>query len=99
MSPRKDHAKQIFAAIRDVFILDWDPIGVMGDPEWPRDEYDSYISEVYAMLARGESAEFIAQHLRFIEQRLMGLNTLPSADRLNVAAKLKAIDIRTPDAD
>lgn len=98
MSPRKDHAKRISEAIRDVFVLDWDPIGVMGDPEWPRDEYDSYIGEVYAMLVRGESAEFIARHLCFIEHRLMGLNTLPDANRLDVAAKLKAIDLRMPDA-
>jgi hypothetical protein len=73
MSYRDHKADDIAEAIRQVLIREWDPIGVMDDPEWPRDEYDSYIGEVYRYLARGESAEFIARHLCFIEERLMGL--------------------------
>jgi hypothetical protein len=87
------HTKQITEAIRQVFIQDWDPIGVMNDPEWPRDEYDSYIGQIYTMLARNESAEFIARHLCSIEDRLMGLGALPPSARINVATKLKAIDL------
>lgn len=63
----------ISEAIRQVLAQDWDPIGVMADPEWPRDEYDAYIGEIYRYLARGESVEFIARHLCFIEEKMMGL--------------------------
>ncbi len=84
---------EITDAIRHVLVFDWDPIGVMDDPDWPRDEYDSYIGHVYVMLARKESVESISRHLCFIEEKVMGLGALPASARLNVAVKLKAIDI------
>jgi hypothetical protein len=98
MPSRKDRAQELTDAIRHVFVTDWDPIGVMDDPDWPRDEYDSYIGQVHAMLARDESVESIARHLCFIEEKLMGLGALPPAARLEVAVKLKAIDIGRPRA-
>ncbi len=80
-------------SIRDILVSDWDPIGVMEDPEWPRDEYDSYIGEIYRFLARDESAEFIARHLCFIEEKLMGLGRCSTEGRMPVATKLKALDV------
>lgn len=93
MTNRESQAESITDAIRQVLVRDWDPIGVMDDPEWPRDEYDSYIGEIYRYLARGESLEFIARHLCFIEDKVMGLGRLPESSRLPVAKKLKAIDV------
>jgi hypothetical protein len=93
MTNRRDHAERIAEAIRQVLVDDWDPIGVMDDPEWPRDEYDAYIGEIYRHLARGESAEFIADRLCAIEHSAMGLDKLQASVRLPVALKLKAIDI------
>ncbi len=93
MSDRRAHADRITDEIREVLVRDWDPIGVMDDPEWPRDEYDSYIGEIHSYLARGESAEFIARHLCFIEDSRMGLGQLKESARLPVAVKLKAIDL------
>ena len=93
MSYRNQKADDIAEAIRQVLIRDWDPIGVMDDPEWPRDEYDSYIGEIYRYLSRGESAEFIARHLCYIEEKLMGLNRVPESHRLAVAVKLKAVSV------
>ncbi|SFL20730.1 hypothetical protein SAMN04487938_3674 [Lysobacter sp. cf310] len=78
--------------IREVLIEHWDPIGVMSDPDWPRDEYDSYIGGVYRCLAQGESAEAIARHLCFIEETTMGFRPLPEV-LLPVALRLKAIDV------
>jgi hypothetical protein len=93
MSSREHNADEISEAIRQVLVRDWDPIGVMDDPEWPRDEYDSYIGEIYRYLARGESAEFIARHLCFVEEKLMGLGRVPESYRLPVAIKLRAISV------
>jgi hypothetical protein len=93
MSDPRAHAERITDEIRDVLVSEWDPISVMDDPQWPRDEYDSYIGEIYRYLARGESAEFIARHLCFIEDSRMGLGRLPESSRLAVAMKLKAIDV------
>jgi hypothetical protein len=97
MDNRRIHSKRITDAIRQVFITEWDPIGVMDDPEWPRDEYDSYIGEVYRLLARDEPAEFIARHLCFIEMSKMGLGSLPESARLPVAKCLKAISVSPRD--
>lgn len=93
MTSRTARAKSITETIRQVLIYHWDPIGVMDDPDWPRDEYDTYIGEIYGYLSRGESAEFIARHLCFIEEKAMGLGRLPESARLPVAEKLKAIDV------
>lgn len=93
MTDRKARAEYITKAIRQILIRHWDPIGVMDDPEWPRDEYDSYIGEIYRYLARGESAEFIARHLCFVEATAMGLGRFPESARLPVAQKLRAIDV------
>ena len=93
MSHRRALADSVASAIRKVLVEDWDPIGVMDDPEWPRDEYDAYIGEVHGFLERGESVEFIARHLCFIEDKMMGLGAPPESARLSVARKLKSISL------
>lgn len=94
MSSAKGRAEGIRAEIRRVLVTDWDPIGVMGDPDWPRDEYDRYIGQICGFLARGESAEFLARHLCSMEDTMMGLGSPPLSARLDVARKLIAIDVR-----
>jgi hypothetical protein len=59
----KEQSREVRRAIRRVFVEVWDPIGVMGDPEWPRDEYDAYIGPVFETLVTGGSDEEIAAHL------------------------------------
>jgi hypothetical protein len=93
MSDRRVPTDLIAAAIRQIFVEDWDPIGVMDDPDWPRDEYDSYIGEVHGFLERGESEEFIARRLCFIEDKKMGLGSPTASARQSVARKLKAITL------
>ena len=93
MGTRNAEAARISKAIREVFLCDWDPIGIGNDPDWPRDEYDSYIGEVYQCLVRGESAEFIARHLCLIEEARIGTGRIDQAKLLPVALKLKEIDV------
>ncbi len=93
MAIKKQRAKEIMDAIRSILVTEWDPIGVMNDPEWPRDEYDAYIGEIYKFLALGESEEFIARHLCFIEEKMMGLGCPVMHSRLPVAQKLKTLSV------
>ncbi len=45
-------------------MCEWDPMGVMLYPDWPRDEYDCLMGPVLSLLAQGASEEDIAQYLR-----------------------------------
>jgi hypothetical protein len=83
----------VWTQIRVVFNSNWDPIGVIDDTGWPEDEYDSYIGEIYRFLVRGESEEFIARHLCFIENKLMGMGDPGFESRLSVAKLLKSISL------
>jgi hypothetical protein len=60
-------------AIRRVFNEVWDPLGVMPDPDWPRDEYDGYIGRVFELLVTGGSDEEIMDYLGWAVGR-MGLD-------------------------
>jgi hypothetical protein len=42
----------------------WDPIGVMSEPAWPRDEYDCLVGPLLTLLVSGASEEEIARYLR-----------------------------------
>ena len=44
-------------------MCDCDPIGVMGDPTWPRDEYDDIIGPVLRFLERDASIEELQAYL------------------------------------
>ncbi len=45
-------------------ICEWDPIGVMSEPGWTRDEYDCLVGPLLTILASGASEEEIARYLR-----------------------------------
>lgn len=45
-------------------ICEWDPIGVMDDTEWPKDEYDCLIGPLLTLLQSGANDEGIADYLR-----------------------------------
>ncbi len=90
-------AREIQEAIRVVLLELWNPCHVKGVPDL-RDEYDSYIGGVYALLSSGRQAVEIARYLASVEKQAMGFSTDPS-DSLDVAERLGAIDVRlNPDA-
>ena len=45
----KEQSRVRWAELRRL-LCEWDPIGVMDDPEWPRDEYDCMIGPVLRLL-------------------------------------------------
>lgn len=61
-----------FKAIHDVLLHEWDPIGV-GDEPAAKDEYDSYIPEIYRLLTERAELLTIALHLGEIQSVSMGL--------------------------
>lgn len=74
MDARETRAREIQAAIREILLREWDPIGV-GDAPQAQDEYDGYVGGVYRLLAKGPSADEVANHLAHIERESMGLST------------------------
>jgi len=59
--------------VREIFLRDWDPIGVYGVPE-AIDEYDTYADRAYVMLMdEGATAKEIAFYLFTVATEDMGL--------------------------
>jgi hypothetical protein len=85
----KEESREVRCAIRRVFVDVWDPIRVMEDPEWPRDEYDGYIGRVFELLVMGRSEQELIEHLLWTEER-MGMNG-SRASLQTVVAALRAI--------
>ncbi len=93
MTVHNRDGKSIVDLIREVLVNAWDPIGVMSDPDWARDEYDDYIGTLQRLLAEGADADVIAKYLCFVEEQLIGLEGRPAATRMLVASKLIAITV------
>jgi hypothetical protein len=83
LSP-KDAA--LYQATDEVLHYIWDPIGVRDVPQ-ARDEYHSYLPQVFRMLREGQSAESIAGYLGKVTTETMGLSGKAEAD-LSAAAIL-----------
>jgi hypothetical protein len=69
---------------------DWDPIGI--NDSGPDDEYDSYIGNIYRLLASGASEIQIVERLYQIETIDLGLNGNRQQLR-NVAEKLLKLNV------
>ncbi|WP_263367102.1 hypothetical protein [Edaphobacter bradus] len=66
----KEESRKVRVEIRRVFVEVWDPIRVMDDPEWPRDEYDGYIGHVFELLTTGGSDAEIIEYLTWAVERM-----------------------------
>lgn len=87
MSRRRDRRKGILHRRCDeVLHYLWDPIGVAGEP-YARDEYESYVPHVCALLQDGAGEDAIAEYLGSAAREAMGLE--PNGERdLQVARVL-----------
>lgn len=76
-------------AVREVLLVDWDPIGVNDVPQ-AADEYEEYAPPIARMLSDGTSIAELSRHLLEIETDVLGLEGDPArAER--VAASLLII--------
>ena len=95
---RDSRGCEIREAIRRILLHDWDPIGV-ADEMAAQDEYDSYIGEVYRMVACRTSALQITDYLYRIETEWMGLSPIDRTRLLPVGEKLAALASRLQSSD
>lgn len=72
MSKHLDRARRYHEAIRRILLLEWDPIGIVDQPD-AQDEYDDYIHEIHGMLIRHEPRHRLIDHLWWVETEHMGL--------------------------
>ena len=56
-------------------LCEWDPIGVMDDPDWPRDEYDNYIPAITLQLDKNADDNELAKLLNKITNEYMCIST------------------------
>jgi hypothetical protein len=75
----------LYRAVDEVLHYVWDPIGVARVPE-ARDEYQSYLPQVYDLVRRGADAAEIANYLSSVLE-YMGLSA-PSGRDQEVAVLL-----------
>ena len=69
----KAQSRRRWAALRSLW-NEFDPIGVMDDPSWPRDEYEAYLGPTLRRLEAGASVKEIADYLESVVSESMGLN-------------------------
>jgi len=67
-----ENEKIIYSRIDELLWSDWDPIGVNNTPE-ARDEYQSYISEIFTLKVNDAGRDKIAMCLYNFETINMGL--------------------------
>jgi len=79
--------KALYQRVDEVLHYLWDPIGVSGIPA-ARNEYQSYVPIVFALLNENASMEQIAGYLNEIVTKQMGLRENTDATR-HVAAVLQ----------
>ena len=82
----KERSRRNRRRIRDLLMVEWDPIGVEGVDE-AQDEYDSYVARLYIMfMDENASADEMAEYLYLIESEHMGLGGM--VDRRTVCRRV-----------
>lgn len=69
----KQESRERWAQLQ-ALVNEWDPIGVMDDPDWPRDEYDCLVGSLMRHLESGSSPSDIADFLRRDIEEHFGLD-------------------------
>lgn len=88
MASSKVEEKEKLDAIRKVLLEQWDPLGVR-DEVMARDEYDSYLQKIIALLSKHASLEEIERYLGDIVSLDMGLVDVASRDRAAAISLIK----------
>ncbi len=65
--------QQFQAAIRDVLLSEWDPIGV-GHLTGAQTDYDGYVADIHQLVSSGATQQEISVHLWRVATEDMGLS-------------------------
>lgn len=68
----QEHIK-LWKAIHKIMWEEWDPIGVSKFGDWPDDEYNGYVPQIFQLKIQGADAETVAQTLFKYESYIMGM--------------------------
>jgi len=74
MRSSKVELRERYRELREL-VNRWDPIGVMDDPEWPRDEYECLVGPVLRRLEEGAPVSALAAFPRGELTDHFGLST------------------------
>lgn len=64
--------KELLGAVSEVLYHQWDPIGGAGE-YLPRDEYESYVPQVFRLLKASADEKDVAEYLHWVTTERMGL--------------------------
>lgn len=98
MDERSHRGREVQAAIGQVLLRHWDPIGVRDLPE-ASSEYEGYVGGVNRLLAAGASDKAIAQHLVDIETTCLGFVDSDRKMLVPVVRKLRRLLVRLQSVD
>ena len=70
---------EFYKRIDEVLFYKWDPIGI-SEGNWARDEYQSYLPQVFKLALENEKPEPIANYLSVVTTESMGLSEEKSHD-------------------
>lgn len=77
MTHDRTGSRALIEELRDLW-CNWDPIRCLTSPDWPRDEYDSYLEPSLSLLQRGASTREVTEYLEWAAYRNMGLSLTPT---------------------
>ena len=72
MSEAMDQTRTLHRRIKEILLLEWDPIGITS-MQGAQDEYDSYIPMISAMLIARKLVHEVFEYLLWVETQHMGL--------------------------
>jgi hypothetical protein len=72
--------ERLHASVKKI-LVEWDPIGVLQDRDWPDDEYDSYVPSICSILMNSSNITTLESKLNAIVQLNMGLSEQRSRNK------------------
>lgn len=70
---------ELYKRIDEILFYKWDPIGI-SDSDWARDEYQSYLPQVFSRALQPNPVGSISNYLNTVSTEFMGLSPMPEHD-------------------
>jgi hypothetical protein len=70
---------ELYRRIDEILFYKWDPIGI-SDLDWSRDEYQTYLPQVFQLTLTNDNPKPIAEYLTWVTIERMGLKSRKAFD-------------------